>query len=364
MIVKPPAAEGPTSASAVRRREAGRPWWLVGALSVALVGSVFVAIGLGSAAIPAEETARYLWAALTGGTVTAQEVPAYQIVWQIRTPRVLLAAVVGAGLSAVGVAMQAIVRNALADPFVLGVSSGASVGAVTVGLVGGLAGLGIYAVSAGAFAAALAATAIVYGLAHGRTGTTPLRLVLIGVALSFGFQAVMSLLVYLVPTSESTSTVLFWSMGSFGAATWGTVPLVAAVVVAGILVLRHLGRALDVMTLGDETAASLGIDGGRSRRTIFLVTALMTGAMVATSGSIGFVGLVIPHITRMLVGAVHRRVLAVAPLVGAVVMVWVDLFARVIAAPRELPLGVLTAVIGVPLFIALIQRRSYVFGGR
>jgi iron complex transport system permease protein len=318
---------------------------------------VFVAIGLGSAAIPAEETARYLWAALTGGTVTAQEVPAYQIVWQIRTPRVLLAAVVGAGLSAVGVAMQAIVRNALADPFVLGVSSGASVGAVTVGLVGGLAGLGIYAVSAGAFAAALAATAIVYGLAHGRTGTTPLRLVLIGVALSFGFQAVMSLLVYLVPTSESTSTVLFWSMGSFGAATWGTVPLVAAVVVAGILVLRHLGRALDVMTLGDETAASLGIDGARSRRT-------MTGAMVATSGSIGFVGLVIPHITRMLVGAVHRRVLAVAPLVGAVVMVWVDLFARVIAAPRELPLGVLTAVIGVPLFIALIQRRSYVFGGR
>jgi iron complex transport system permease protein len=174
----------------------------------------------------------------------------------------------------------------------------------------------------------------------------------------------MSLLVYLVPTSESTSTVLFWSMGSFGAATWGTVPLVAAVVVAGILVLRHLGRALDVMTLGDETAASLGIDGARSRRTIFLVTALMTGAMVATSGSIGFVGLVIPHITRMLVGAVHRRVLAVAPLVGAVVMVWVDLFARVIAAPRELPLGVLTAVIGVPLFIALIQRRSYVFGGR
>jgi iron complex transport system permease protein len=339
-------------------------WWLAGALTAALVCSVFLAIGLGSAVIPAAETARLLWAALTGGGISAQDVPTYQIIWQIRTPRVLLAAVVGAGLGAVGVAMQAIVRNALADPFVLGVSSGASVGAVTVSLVGGLAGLGIYAVSAGAFLAAIAATAIVYALAHGGSGVTPLRLVLTGVALSFGFQAVMSLLVYLVPSSESTSTVLFWSMGSFGAATWGTVPLVAAVVLAGLVVLHRSGRSLDVMTLGDETAASLGVDGARTRRTLFLVTAGMTGAMVAASGSIGFVGLVVPHITRMLVGAVHRRVLLIAPLVGAVSMVWVDLFARVVAAPRELPLGVLTAVIGVPVFVALMRRRTYVFGGR
>ncbi len=332
-------------------------------LVVALVLSVFVAIGLGSAAIPFGQTARLLWEALTGGTVSREEFSKYQIIWQIRTPRVLLAAIVGGGLGAVGVAMQAIVRNALADPFVLGVSSGASVGAVVVSVTGALSALGIYAVSAGAFVAALGATAVVYLLAQGRAGVTPLRLLLTGVALSFGFQAAMSLLVYLVPTSESTSTVLFWSMGSFGAATWATVPLVAVVVLLGLVVLRHHSHVLDVLTLGDETAASLGVHGGRSRKTLFAVTAGMTGAMVAASGAIGFVGLVIPHITRMLVGAVHRRVLLVAPLVGAIVMIWVDLFARVVAAPRELPLGVLTAVVGVPVFIVLLRRRAYVFGG-
>lgn len=354
----------PSAARAPATRSSHSLVWLVPVLVVALVLSVLAAIGLGSATIPLDQTAHLLWEALTGGSVSREEFPQYQIIWQIRTPRVLLAAVVGAGLAAVGVAMQAVVRNALADPFVLGVSSGASVGAVAVSVTGALAALSVYAVAAGAFVAALGATAVVYLLAQGRAGVTPLRLLLTGVALSFGFQAAMSLLVYLVPTSESTSTVLFWSMGSFGAATWATVPVVAAVVLLGMVVLRRYGRVLDVLTLGDETAASLGVHGERHRKVLFAVTAAMTGAMVAASGAIGFVGLVVPHITRMLVGAVHHRVLLVAPLVGAVVMIWVDLFARTVAAPRELPLGVLTAVVGVPVFVVLLRRRAYVFGGR
>ncbi|WP_150253964.1 FecCD family ABC transporter permease [Nocardiopsis deserti] len=333
-------------------------------LGVLLVVSAVVAIGLGSAIVPPGETVRYLWAALSGGVIQTDEVVRYQIIWQIRTPRVLLAAIVGAGLGVVGVAVQAMVRNALADPYILGVSSGASVGAVLVSVLGALSALGIHAVSAGAFLGALGATLLVHLVARSPTGVTPLRLVLTGVALSFGFQAVMSVIVYLAPSSEATATVLFWTMGSFGAATWSSLPVVAVVVVLGILVLRGLARPLDVLTLGDETSASLGVDAAVQRRILFAVTAVMTGAMVAVSGAIGFVGLVIPHIVRIVVGADHRRVLTVAPLLGAVLMVWVDLFSRVVVAPRELPLGVITALIGVPVFLTLMRRRGYLFGGR
>ncbi|NDK33136.1 iron ABC transporter permease [Nesterenkonia sp. Hz 6-5] len=333
-------------------------------LTLVLAGSILVAIGLGSAVVPPPDTARYLWAAVTGGDITAEELTRYQIIWNIRTPRVLLAAAVGAGLAAVGTAIQALVRNPLADPYILGVSSGASVGAVVVSLFGALSVLGIYAVSVGAFLGALVATSLVYLIAYGRVGVTPLKLVLTGVALSFGFQAIMSVLIYFTPTAESTSMVLFWTMGSFGAATWGSLPVVIAVVLTGILALRRYSRPLDVMSLGDESAASLGINTTAIRKSLFVLTAVMTGAMVAVSGAIGFVGLVIPHITRMIIGATHAKLLLIAPFIGAILMVWVDLLARTMVAPRELPLGVLTALIGVPVFIVLMQRRGYVFGGR
>ncbi|OZM79174.1 iron ABC transporter permease [Pseudonocardia sp. MH-G8] len=333
-------------------------------MGVVLVASVVVTIGLGSATIAPLDTARYLWAALTGGSITAAEVPQYQIVWQVRTPRVLLAAVVGAGLGVVGVVVQAMVRNALADPFVLGVSSGASAGAVAVIVFGVLAGLGVHAVSAGAFLGALLASGLVYAASATRSGITPLRLVLTGIALSFGFQAVMSVLIYFAPDGEATSTILFWTMGSFGAASWDSLPVVAVVVVLGAVVLRRFGRVLDAMALGDETASSLGVDTGLVRTALFVLTSLMTGAMVAVSGAIGFVGLVLPHLVRLVVGAGHARVLVVAPFVGAVFMVWVDLVSRVLVAPRELPLGAITALVGVPVFVVLMRRRAYLFGGR
>jgi iron complex transport system permease protein len=334
------------------------------ALFAVLLASVVVAIGLGTALITPGDTARYLWAALSGGKIGPSEATTYQIVWEIRTPRVLMAALVGAGLSTIGVAVQAMVRNALADPYVLGVSSGASVGAVGVTVTGGLAGLGVYAMSAGAFLGALAASALVYAAAVGRAGMSPLRLVLTGVAMALGFQAVMSVIIYLIPNSEATSTVLYWTMGSFGAATWAALPAVAAAVLLGLVVLRRFSRALDVMALGDETAASLGVDPDRHRKQLLVLISLVTGAMVAVSGAISFVGLVMPHLVRMVVGATHARVLAVSPLVGAVFMVWVDLVARTLVAPRELPLGVITALVGVPVFVTLMRRKAYMFGGR
>ncbi|SCK39226.1 iron complex transport system permease protein [Streptomyces sp. WMMB 714] len=333
-------------------------------LAALLLASVVVAIGLGTAVITPGDTARYLWAALTGGKIGASESTTYQIVWEIRTPRVLLAALVGAGLSTIGVAVQAMVRNALADPYVLGVSSGASVGAVSVTVTGGIAGLGVYAMSAGAFLGALAASALVYAAAVSRAGMSPLRLILTGVAMALGFQAVMSMIIYLVPNSEATSTVLYWTMGSFGSATWAALPAVAAAVLLGLAVLRRFSRALDVMALGDETAASLGVDPDRHRKRLLVLISLVTGAMVAVSGAISFVGLVMPHLVRMVVGSTHARVLAVSPLVGAVFMVWVDLAARTLVAPRELPLGVITALVGVPVFVTLMRRRAYMFGGR
>ncbi len=335
-----------------------------GLLAALLLCSIVVAVGLGAAVVSPADTARYVWAAVSGGSVTAAEVSTYQIIWEIRTPRVLLAALVGAGLSAVGVAVQAMVRNALADPFVLGVSSGASVGAVAVTVTGGLAALGVHAVSAGAFLGALAASFLVYAASSRRGALSPLRLVLTGVALSLGFQAVMSLLIYAAPDSEATSMVLYWTMGSFGAADWGALPVVSAVVVLGLLVLHRYGRALDVLALGDETAASLGIGPDRHRKALLVLASLMTGVMVAVSGSIAFVGLVMPHLVRMVVGASHARVLAVAPLAGAVFTVWVDLVSRTLVAPRELPLGVITALVGVPVFLAVMRRKGYLFGGR
>ncbi|MGW4549265.1 FecCD family ABC transporter permease [Streptomyces violaceorubidus] len=356
----------PRLEAAVRGRSASLKALLLGctALVALLLVSVVVAIGLGPAVVTPGETARHLWAALSGGRIAPEEVTTYQIVWQIRTPRVLLAALVGAGLSAGGVAIQAMVRNALADPFVLGVSSGASVGAVGVTVTGGLAVLGVHAVSVGAFAGALVASLLVYAASSSRGALSPLRLVLTGVAMSLGFQAVMSLIVYFVPDGEATSTVLYWTMGSFGAATWGALPVVCVVVLAGLAVLYRYGRALDVLSLGDETAASLGFDPDRHRKVLLVLVSLVTGVMVAVSGAIAFVGLVMPHLVRMVAGATHARLLAVAPLVGAIFMVWVDLAARTLVAPRELPLGVITALVGVPVFIALMRRRGYTFGGR
>lgn len=363
----PPPDPPDPPAKGVRRRLASTAGLAAtcAALFVVLIASVVVAIGLGSAVVTPGDTARLLWAALSGGSIDADEVTTYQIIWQIRTPRVLLAALVGAGLSAVGVAIQALVRNALADPFVLGVSSGASVGAVGVTVTGGLAALGIYAVSAGAFIGALVASVLVYVASASRGGgLAPLRLVLTGVAMALGFQAVMSVIIYFAPDSEATSMVLYWTMGSFGAATWGALPVVAVSVLLGLAVLHRYSRALDVLALGDETATSLGISPDRHRKGLLLLASLITGVMVAVSGAISFVGLVMPHLVRMVVGATHARVLAVAPLVGAVFMVWVDLVSRTLVAPRELPLGVITALVGVPVFIALMRRKGYMFGGR
>ncbi|KNX38928.1 FecCD family ABC transporter permease [Luteipulveratus halotolerans] len=332
-------------------------------LGVLLVLSTVFAISAGATSFSASETMRFLTAAITGGSIDADDHTAYTVVWDIRTPRVLLAAIVGAGLGLLGVATQAMVRNALADPFILGVSSGASVGASAVVSLGLFAGLGMYALSAAAFLGALAASAAVHLCARSNGGVAPMRLVLTGVVLAYGFQSLMSLIVFVEPRGDAARTVMFWLMGSLGAAAWSAVPVAAAALVFVAVWLGRHADGLDVMALGDATAHSSGVDCDRLRLRLFVLTAVGTGALVAVSGAIGFVGLVVPHVVRLVVGPRHRAVLTLAPLVGALFLVWVDLLSRVLVPPRELPLGVMTAVIGVPVFLHLIRRRAYTFGG-
>ncbi|MFE6775973.1 FecCD family ABC transporter permease [Streptomyces sp. NPDC057702] len=360
----PPGAGGRPGTPATRRPPRRLPLLpLIIALVVALPLSLVCGVAFGSSGLTWGEVVRYLWAGLGGGTIASDEVAPYTIVWELRFPRALLAAVVGAGLAGIGVAVQAMVRNALADPFVLGISSGAAVGANAVLLFGALSGLGIWALSSAAFASALASMALVYAAARTPQGLTPLRLVLTGTAMYYGFSAVTTLMVFSAEHGEAARSAMMWLLGSLGGATWQSLPIAAVVVALGLAHLLWSARRLNAMAMGDETAAALGVDARRLRGELFLSTAAVTGAVVAVSGAIGFVGLMVPHFARMLVGADHRRVLAVAPLLGAVLLVWVDILSRVLLAPVELPVGVITAVVGVPCFVLLMRRRGYTFGG-
>ncbi len=282
----------------------------------------------------------------------------HQIVWLIRMPRVLLAALVGAGLAVVGVTMQAMVRNPLADPYLLGVSSGASVGAVLVLAYGVLGFAGVYALPLGAFAGALLACVAVYWLAHSSGRLLAPRLILGGVAIGYCLSGVTSLVTLTAGQRELANAVLSWTLGSLAGTRWDELGLPALVLVAGIAWLLLQARGLNALLAGDETASTLGVDTTRMRRGLFVLVSLLTGVMVAVSGAIGFIGLMVPHVTRMLVGTEHRRVLPVAALVGAIFLVWVDAGARIAFAPTELPVGIITSLIGGPFFVWMLYRRG------
>ena len=285
------------------------------------------------------------------------------VVWSLRAPRGLLALIVGAGLALAGVVMQTLVRNPLADPYLLGVSSGASVGATAVITIGVFTSFGLYSISVGALFGALAATAIVYLITLAQGGLTPLRLILTGVVASSAFSALASFLVFKAQDARAAQGVMFWMLGSVVGAQWDRLLLPALVVLAAFLILMFMSNPLDAMAAGPDTAAALGVNVERLRQILFFIQALLVGAMVAVAGGIGFVGLVIPHLARIMVGSLPRRLLPIAMVLGAVFMVWVDVIARIAAPPQEIPLGVVTGVLGAPLFLLLMGRGRYQFGG-
>ncbi|WP_425297669.1 FecCD family ABC transporter permease [Nocardia asiatica] len=331
---------------------------------VALAVVSVAALMFGAAHVPARDSLGFLWAELSGGTVVATDVANYRIVVDSRLPRVLLAALVGAGLSGAGLVVQAMVRNALADPYVLGISSGASVGATAVVLFGAFGALGIYALSSAAFAGALGATVLVYLMARSSAGLVPLRLVLTGTALGYGFSAATTVLVFMAPHGDAARSVMFWLLGSLAGATWQMVPLVAVVCALGLTVIAACARRLNALSMGDEVSAALGLDASRLRLLLFVVASAMTGCFVSVCGAVGFVGLVVPHVARLLAGADHRRLIALTPLLGAVFLVGADLLARTLMPPQELPLGAITAAVGVPVFVLLMRRRGALVSAR
>lgn len=324
-------------------------------LLVAMTAGVAIgSVGLSPGAVW-QVVANHLW-----GTPSLSV--ADEIVWQIRLPRVLLAAVVGAALTTAGTVVQALVRNSLADPFLLGVSSGASVGAAAVLLFGAFASLGVWAVSVGSVVGAVAAMIAVF-LVSGAGGRllSPTQLILCGVVLSALFESITSFLIF-KGNPQATQSVLFWLLGSFGNADWTQLLIPALALLVAIVYLTAQGRSLNALAMGAEPAASLGINVRRLRLNLFVVTSLMVGVTVAVAGVIGFVGLAVPHIVRLLVGSDHRRVLPVGVVFGAAFMVVGDLLARTIVAPQEMPIGVITAFIGAPTLIVLIRRRPYLYG--
>lgn len=274
------------------------------------------------------------------------------IVWQLRLPRVLTAAAVGAGLALSGAVMQALTRNPLADPYLLGLSSGASLGAVAVLLLGVALLLPI-----AAFLGAMLALGLTLLLASSLGRITPSRTVLAGLAVSSLAAAVTSLVIFWTVTGDSYREILGWLLGSLAGARWPAVGIgFAAILIAGIPIMLS-GRILDAFAFGDTSAASLGINVPGARWTLLSATALLTGAMVSVSGSIGFVGLILPHAVRLLVGPRHRALLPLSAIVGAIFLIWADTAARSFFDPRELPVGIVTAIIGAPVFAFLLTRR-------
>ena len=278
------------------------------------------------------------------------------IVWDIRFPRVILAAFVGAGLALVGAALQAVTRNPLADPHLLGISSGGAAGAILALLHTGLF-LGLLTVPVMAFAGALIATLVVLSVTRFTGATSADKLVLAGVAVSFVIMAFANILIFL-GDPRATHTVVFWMLGGLGLAQWSHLLYPLAILMLTMPYLLMKAADLNAMTIGDETAATLGIAVQRFRLTVFVVGALITGVMVAFSGIIGFVGLMIPHIARYLVGGSYTRVLPISLLLGAIFLIWADILARTLMAPEDMPIGIVTGLIGGVFFIILLRSKS------
>ncbi|MEE4910676.1 iron ABC transporter permease [Pseudomonas alliivorans] len=325
-------------------------------LTIVLLFSCLVSVTFGAAPVPLEQVIGILTFKLSGIGHEHHLWTAGQetIVWLIRMPRVLLGALAGAGLALIGCVLQAVTRNPLADPHLLGATSGATLGAVMVVMhVGEI--LGMLTLPLAAFAGSLASLLLVLWLSSRNGRLDSQRLLLSGVAVSFVMMAIANLLLFL-GDHRASSSVLFWMLGGLGLARWEllTVPLVT--VLAGWILLQGLGRALNALMAGDQTAVSLGLQVRNVRLLVFLVASLMTGVLVALCGSIGFVGLMVPHIARRLVGSEHRRLLPVATLLGALLMIWVDVVSRTLIAPEDLPIGISTALLGGLFFIFVMRR--------
>ena len=334
---------------------------LLGILLVLFVVAVFANVGMGAVDIPPLQALAILLgrAGIDIGIEVEQRLDA--VLWNIRLPRVVLGILVGGGLGVAGAALQGVFRNPLAEPAVIGVSSGAAVGAVAA-MVLGINVFGASAVTSAAFLCGLVATAVVYSVARTYGRTEVVTLVLAGIAVNATAGALTGLLTFIADDDELRS-ITFWILGSVGSATWSSVGSVVPFFLVGLVLLPLWARSLNLLTLGDREAQHLGVSTERVRLGVITLSALVTGAAVSVAGVVGFVGLVIPHIIRLVAGPDHRFLLPASILGGATAVLLADLLARTVAVPAEIPLGVVTALAGGPFFLWLVHRTRTAWGG-
>ncbi len=283
------------------------------------------------------------------------------VVWDLRLPRILMACVVGASLAAAGAALQGLFGNVLADPGVIGVSSGASLGAVAAIVVGADV-MGRWTVTGAAFIGGCLATALIYALARSDRAGATTTMLLVGIAIGAGCSAATGFFTYISNTTQ-LEQLTFWQMGSLARVSWAELKAASPAFAIGLAGLFRLGRPLDLLALGERQARHLGLDVHRTRLLLIVLAALLVGSAVAFAGAVGFVGLVVPHIVRLMIGPGHRWLLPIAAVLGAMLIVIADTAARTLDSPMEVPLGLFTAAIGAPFFLWLIRRRRPDGGG-
>ena len=348
---------------------------------IVLLLSILLAVTIGAVKIPLGDVYRIVLYNAThikiGSFETAIQIgdldflskgTMYEIVWNVRMPRVVLGAVIGVLLSMCGVVMQATVQNPLADPYILGISSGASLGATFSIMIGASAiftgVLATMGVAFWAFAGALGAMALVMTLAHlGGGRITSAKLILAGCVVGSLCGAFTNLIVYIGQDAENMKNVTYWLMGSMTAARWTNLALPSICMAGGFLFFITQLRTMNTLLLGDEAAITLGVDLGKWRRVYMVLTSLLSAVAVCTCGIVGFVGLMIPHIVRGFVGSDHRFLLPIGALSGGIFLIWTDVLARVIIPNSEIPIGVITSAIGAPIFVYMMIKKSYGFGG-
>ena len=321
-------------------------------LCVILCISLVMALQFGSTFIPLEQIIQALMSmADPNATATMTDT----IITDIRLPRLIYSVLTGIGLSLVGLLMQTVTRNALADPYVLGVSSGASTGAVFAIIMGGLPLLGSY--NTPIFAALGAALSIILVLLCVGKSNSPVKLILIGMGMTGIFSALTMMIIYGAKHEAQVRSAMFWLLGSFAGIQWGDLPLTAIIVTLFMLYIYMFNQDLDVLLLGNHEAAQMGLSVKQLQLSIVIISSIVIATLVSKVGVVGFIGLIIPHLARIIGGPKHKRTLLFSTLIGSIVMIWSDVLSRALYSPEEIPIGVLTSLLGAPLFIWIIMNR-------
>lgn len=339
-------------------------FWLI-FLIIILITVIIGAIAVGSTYIDPGVVYKILLNKLSNGHLFKVDwnVMLESIVWEIRFPRVILGGICGSGLALCGILMQCVTKNPIAEPYVLGISSGASAGAVSVIVLGGISSVGITTISGGAFVGSIVSGILVFaiGTQMGKTTSTT-RLILTGVAISTIFGALTNLIIYGAKNSNQAKNALFWTVGSLGSAKWSVLLLPSIILLIVLVVSIFMSKSLDILLLGDDSAIILGINVKFIKSIILILSTLLISTIVAVTGAIGFIGLVVPHICRTIAGSDHKKIILLSTLIGAIFLIISDILARSLFPPIEIPIGIITALVGGPFFLYLICKKNYAFG--